>query len=144
MFSNWVQYKKLSFNQKITNINHNYSATHTKWNNINNNLFLSFELQVTHCCVVWCVLVCWMNNTWNSITFWVWKSKISWNVVFKHKFSNLDWPNQSIMHVYWSVKDIFGKYHIIWTCKTVKTKWNSIRPLMHNWQSDLSLSCLSV
>ena len=56
----------------------------------------------TLCCVDWCASEFSQKTKWNSITFWVSKSRTFWSGDFKLKFSNSDWPNLFITRAFWS------------------------------------------
>lgn len=66
--------------------------------------------QVMPCSVVSSALASWTNRAWSSITFWVLRWKISWNVVSKLKSSSSDWPSPTIMLASSSVNATSGEF----------------------------------
>ena len=65
-------------------------------------------LQVMLCWDVSYVLVYSMNPKWSSITFWVWKLKISLRDVCRHRSSSWVLQNLSITLEFWSVNVTSG------------------------------------
>ena len=71
---------------------------------------MHYSFQVMLFCVDLSGLECWMRAKWSSITFWVWRLRISWKDVCKHKSLNLVWPKVSIMLVSSLGKDTLSEW----------------------------------